>query len=217
MARWLPDGTIEFFGREDGQVKIRGHRIELGEIEHHLAQLQGIDAAVVVDKETGLGQKELVAYICSKDKHKPVDLRNQLKSKLPAIMVPARIIQIEEMPLTNNGKVNKKALAALDHGDMHTSDPNYIAPRNKTEKELVEIWQTILNKKQVGVKDKFFDIGGNSLNVVQLSRMLKKNMDVSISILDLFKYTTVEDLAGVINQEREMVESIAENVEILKF
>ena len=216
MARWLPDGTIEFFGREDGQVKIRGHRIELGEIEHQLAQLQGIDAAYVVDKETGLGQKELVAYICSKTKQKPVDIRNELIRKLPAIMVPAHIIQIEDIPLTNNGKVNKKALVTLDLGDLQT-DPDHIAPRNNTEKELAAIWQTILNKKQVGVKDKFFDIGGNSLNVVQLSRMLKTKMDIAISILDLFKYTTIEELAGVINNERKPVERVEENVEVLKF
>jgi natural product biosynthesis luciferase-like monooxygenase protein len=216
MARWLPDGTIEFFGREDGQVKIRGHRIELGEIEHQLAQIRDIDAACVVDRETGIGQKELVAYICSKTKQKPVDIRNQLISKLPAIMVPARIIQIENMPLTHNGKINKKGLVALDLED-ETTDPDYMAPRNNTEQELAAIWQTILNKKQVGVKDKFFDIGGNSLNVVQLSRMLKQNMDVTISILDLFKYTTIGDLAAVIDQKRGMVETVEENVEVLKF
>jgi acyl-coenzyme A synthetase/AMP-(fatty) acid ligase/acyl carrier protein len=216
MARWLPDGTIEFFGREDGQVKIRGHRIELGEIEHQLAQIRDIDAACVVDRETGIGQKELVAYICSKTKQKPVDIRNQLISKLPAIMVPARIIQIENMPLTHNGKINKKGLVALDLED-ETTDPDYMAPRNNTEQELAAIWQTILNKKQVGVKDKFFDIGGNSLNVVQLSRMLKQNMDVTISILDLFKYTTIGDLAAVIDQKRGTVETVEENVEVLKF
>lgn len=216
MARWLPDGTIEFFGREDGQVKIRGHRIELGEIEHQLAQITGIDAAVVIDRETENGQKELVAYICSKDKQKPAELRSHLTGKLPAIMVPAYFIQIEEMPLTANGKINKKALHHLDHAEEYTN-PDYIAPRNDTEKELAGIWQTILNKKQVGVTDSFFEIGGNSLNVVRLRRMLKKDMDISISIVDLFKYSTIEDIARVINKERETAESADENVEVLKF
>ncbi len=89
LARWLPDGTIEFFGREDGQVKIRGHRIELGEIEYQLAQIPGIDAAVVIDREAGVGLKELVAYICSAEKLKPAELRSYLSNKLPAIMVPS--------------------------------------------------------------------------------------------------------------------------------
>ncbi|WP_298734511.1 MupA/Atu3671 family FMN-dependent luciferase-like monooxygenase [uncultured Chitinophaga sp.] len=216
LARWLPDGTIEFFGRTDSQVKIRGHRIELGEIEHQLAQIPGIDAAVVIDRETGLGQKELAAYIVAAEKLKPADLRAYLSAKLPAIMVPAYFIQVDEMPLTANGKVNRKALAALEH-DQEQPDLDYVAPRNRTEEELAEIWKTILNRKQVGVKDSFFDIGGNSLNVVRLRRILKKDMGVSISIVDLFKYTTIESIARVINKERDAAESVEENVEVLKF
>ncbi|WP_449384901.1 MupA/Atu3671 family FMN-dependent luciferase-like monooxygenase [Chitinophaga flava] len=216
LARWLPDGTIEFFGREDGLVKIRGHRIELGEIEHHLAKMPGIDAAVVIDRETAGGQKELVAYFCSKEPLKSAELRSYLAGRLPAIMVPAFFIQIAEMPLTANGKINRKALATT--GDFTPqANVDYTAPRNETEKQLAEIWQLILNRKQVGVNDNFFEIGGNSLNVVRLRRLLKKNMNVSISIVDLFKYSTIEDIARIINKERQPADSVKESVEVLKF
>ena len=217
LARWLPDGTIEFFGREDGQVKIRGHRIELGEIESHLTKIKDIDSAVVIDRELKAGQKELVAYITSKSEQKTSELRSYLMNKLPSIMVPAYFIQIDKIPVTSNGKVDKKVL--LNFHDQMDATPgiDYVAPSNDTENELVKIWEEILNKKQIGVKNSFFEMGGNSINVVRLRRMIKKSMNVSISIVDLFKYVTIEDIARVINREQQISEDVEESVDVMRF
>ncbi|MFH6945171.1 MupA/Atu3671 family FMN-dependent luciferase-like monooxygenase [Flavobacterium sp. FlaQc-50] len=216
LARWLPDGTIEFFGREDGQVKIRGHRIELGEIEYQLAKKSDIDEVAVIDRELNDGNKELIAYVTSKSEQNSSELRNFLMKSLPAIMVPAYFVQIDKMPLTSNGKINKKSLLNIDQSEL-TSKIDYLAPRDNTEKELVEIWEEILNRTPIGVKDNFFEIGGSSLNVVRLRRLLKKKMNVSISIIDLFKYNTIEDLSYAINQELNESEEVEENVDVLKF
>lgn len=218
LARWLPDGTLEFFGREDNQIKIRGHRIELGEIEHHLLKKDDIDAVGVVINESSSGNQELVAYYTSKEKQDKSELRAFLLESLPPIMVPTFFVQLDEIPLTSNGKLNKKALLSLDQSKLNAgTDTNYVKPRNETEKSVLNIWEQILGNDRIGIHDKFFEIGGNSLNIIRLKRMLKKDLGVSISIVDLFKYTTIEDLALKINDEISSSSEVKETVEVMRF
>ena len=158
LVRWLPDGNIEYLGRTDFQVKIRGFRIELGEIENVLAKHKAISQVSVIDKEKE-GQKYLVAYyVISKGKKDPeIDaLRSYLSETLPDYMVPAAFVKLDEMPLTPNGKINRRA---LPDPDMSLMGEEYVAPRNEIEEKLAEIWCDILKLDQIGVHDNFFSVG----------------------------------------------------------
>lgn len=198
LGRWLPNGFVEFIGRKDDQVKVRGYRIELGEIEHALASNNAIQNAVVLAKEAQTGEKELVAYITADEPQNIAELRAKLKEKLPDYMVPAYFVQLPEMPLTSNGKVNKKLLPNPE-GMGITTGVEYVAPRNKVEEKIVTIWQEILLQEKIGVKDDFFDLGGHSLKVIRLSNEYQKEFEVKLSVNDLFAQTTLEAHAQLIS------------------
>ncbi|WP_133054574.1 non-ribosomal peptide synthetase, partial [Niastella populi] len=197
LGRWLPDGNIEYLGRKDEQVKIRGYRIEPGEIEHALLSHEKIKEAVVLAKENGSGQKELVAYITSNTGQNTSELRDYLKEQLPIYMLPSYYVQLEELPLTANGKVDKKSLPDPE-GPGLTSGVEYVAPRNETEAKLVKIWEEVLEREKIGVNDDFFALGGHSLKAIRLSNEYQKELSVKLSLKELFAHTSVASHAALI-------------------
>ncbi len=197
-GRWLPDGSIEFTGRRDAQVKIRGHRIELGEIETALQQCNGVEAGVVVIRQSSEGEKEIAAYVVSKEQLNATMLATQLSNSLPAYMIPVHFVQLEELPLNANGKVDVKALPDPTGASMD-SGVEYVAPRNATEEKLVAIWREVLDREKIGVKDNFFDLGGHSLKATKLASQIHKEFDVKIDLKDLFTKTTLEEQAALID------------------
>ncbi|UCH95535.1 MAG: non-ribosomal peptide synthetase, partial [Candidatus Aminicenantes bacterium] len=200
LARWLPDGTIEFLGREDTQVKIRGIRIELGEIEGLLAGYKEIKEAVVIDRENESGEKYLCAYFVA-DRDIPVSqLRKYLSVKLPDYMIPAYFIQMGGLPLSSHGKVERKSLP-LPGESRPALEAAYAAPRSHLERTIANIWKGVLNLDKVGVHDNYFDLGGNSLSIVKVNNKLKIEIGRDIPLVKMFRYPTIDSLARYINQE----------------
>ncbi|WP_121641867.1 surfactin non-ribosomal peptide synthetase SrfAA [Bacillus vallismortis] len=196
LARWLPNGDIEFIGRIDHQVKIRGQRIELGEIEHQLQTHDRVQETVVLAVDQGAGDKLLCAYFVGEGDISSQELREHGAKDLPAYMVPAVFIQMDELPLTGNGKIDRRALPLPD-ANVSTG-VSYVAPRNETEQKLADIWAQVLQVQQVGAYDHFFDIGGHSLAGMKMLALVHQELDVELSLKDLFQSPTVEGLAQVI-------------------
>jgi len=207
LGRWLPDGRIEYIGRKDDQVKVRGYRIELGEIESALVQHSLIDTASVICRMNAAGEKELVAYITGGD---VTAIRQHLNTLLPAYMIPTHFVQLDALPLTVNGKVDKKALPAPE-GLSLTTTVAYEAPRNETEEKLVLIWQQILGKDKIGIKDNFFDLGGHSLKAMQLLAHIHREFDIKIRLGDLFNKATIEDVSKDITRKTWIKKGTEEN------
>ncbi|SEC17985.1 amino acid adenylation domain-containing protein/thioester reductase domain-containing protein [Tenacibaculum sp. MAR_2009_124] len=199
LARWLPDGTIEFLGRKDDQVKIRGYRIELGEVEHHISQIKGVKQAVVLAKKTNQGINQLICYMTTKNEFNESSIKEELQATLPSFMVPSTFVTIDEFPLTNNKKVDKKALLNIDV--LKASTDSYHAPSNTTEEQLATIWQEVLALEKVGVHDNFFEIGGNSILAIRLVAKLQEFFKLEIN--DLFKYPTVNKLSKNISYSKD--------------
>ncbi|KMJ45031.1 hypothetical protein AB204_11225 [Xenorhabdus khoisanae] len=209
LGRWLPDGNIEYLGRNDFQVKLRGFRIELGEIETRLTQCHGVREAVVIAREdafykktsyekTGYektgGQKRLVAYLLPQSGIKlvPAELRQQLTQHLAEYMIPSAFVTLEAFPLTSNGKLDRQALPAPDSSAIVVR--GYAAPIGKTETTLAQIWQDLLGLERIGRYDHFFELGGHSLLAVQLlNRMREQDMEVPLTAL--FAHPTLCSLA----------------------
>ncbi|MCI3986322.1 surfactin non-ribosomal peptide synthetase SrfAA [Bacillus vallismortis] len=196
LARWLPNGDIEFIGRIDHQVKIRGQRIELGEIEHQLQSHDRVQETVVLAVDQGAGDKLLCAYFVGEGDISSQELREHAAKDLPAYMVPAVFIQMDELPLTGNGKIDRRALPLPD-ANVSTG-VSYVAPRNETEQKLADIWAQVLQVQQVGAYDHFFDIGGHSLAGMKMLALVHQELGVELSLKDLFQSPTVEGLAQVI-------------------
>nr|WP_255408056.1 non-ribosomal peptide synthase/polyketide synthase [Chitinophaga sp. MD30] len=203
LGRWLPDGTIEYLGRIDDQVKIRGYRIELGEIESKLAQCPSISQAVVLAKTDGAGNKQLVAYVVPKATFDKITVQSWLLERLPEYMVPALWIALESIPLTVNGKVDKKALPELDAQILATKA--YVAPATPAEHTLVHIWQELLGIANIGVHDNFFELGGHSLLATRVVAAIRRELETDIAIRDLFTYNTVATLAARITEQERTV------------
>ena len=205
LGRYLPDGNIEYIGRIDNQVKIRGYRIEPGEIESVLTQHPHIEESIVLATQKTPDNQNLVAYIVPTQEQVPSleELRSLLKQKLPQYMIPSAFVPIEAMPLNSNGKIDRLALAKLNIG-RQTSAQNYVAPRNSTEKKLVEIWTKILwLEQEIGIHDNFFDLGGHSLLSVRLIAEIEKEFNQKIPLAALFKLGTIAELAHIIDQETD--------------
>jgi amino acid adenylation domain-containing protein/non-ribosomal peptide synthase protein (TIGR01720 family) len=193
LARWLPDGNIEYLGRTDFQVKIRGFRIELGEIENILAKHKDISQVTVIDKEKE-GQKYLVAYyVIAKAKKAPEidNLRSYLSETLPDYMVPSAFVKLDEMPLTPNGKIDRKALPEPDMGLMLEE---YFSPRNKLERSLCDLFQNILGLERVGIKDDFFRLGGNSILATHLLSKISRELGINYNISDFLDSKNIYNL-----------------------
>ena len=199
LARYLSDGNVEFLGRADFQVKIRGFRIELGEIEARLAAYPGVRDAVVVALEDVAGEKRLVAYYTADAAETTVEaLRAHMTSLLPEYMVPAAYVRLESMPLTANGKLDRKALPAPDGGAY--ASRAYEAPVGEVEMALAAIWRELLGIEQVGRNDNFFELGGHSLLVVVALEHLRR-VGLHVDAGDLFAAPTLRELATVVQAE----------------
>jgi amino acid adenylation domain-containing protein len=205
LARYLPDGNIEFLGRVDNQVKIRGFRIELSEIEAVLSQHLAVRETVVIAGEDIPDDKYLVAYIVPNQEQMPTQevqsfaslLRQFLKEKLPEYMIPRAYVVLESLPLTPNGKVDRRALPMPDTITFNKQD--YVAPRSQVEELLAEIWAKVLRKEQVGVHDNFFELGGHSLLATQLTSRIRDTFQIDLPVRNLFEAPTVEQLARYID------------------
>ena len=196
LARYLPDGSIEYLGRTDFQIKIRGLRVELGEIETRLEACEGVGRCAVELREDVPGDKRLVAYYVRRtgaEVHE-VNLRSRLRELLADYMVPQHFIELEQMPLTASGKVDRKALPKP--ATLRKAEGQYLAPRNKAEVEVAKIWQDLLGLEKVGMRDNFFELGGHSLLVLRMVSRLKKQFARPIAVVDVFQHPTVEQLAA---------------------
>ncbi len=192
VVKYNVDGTIAFHGRNDSQVKVNGYRIELQEIEIKLAKLEEVDTAIVlVNKSNDLS--ELIAYLKVNTQIELNSLREQLKQLLPVYMIPGKFIMLDEIPLTPNGKIDRKALKGfIDHKKVLRS--NYTAPETEKETILVKIWQEVLDEEKIGVKDDFFELGGASLQSVRISNQAQ-NSGLSVSPEMIFEFSTIRELA----------------------
>ncbi|WP_406826317.1 amino acid adenylation domain-containing protein [Pedobacter sp. KACC 23697] len=201
LARWLPDGDIDFMGRIDDQVKIRGYRIEVGEIEQALEGHPQIDSSVVVAIDGVSGDKELAAYLVSSVALQLVDIRSYLSDLLPAYMLPGYFIPLAVLPLTANGKVDKKRLPPVDGAGL-SSGRVYVAPRNHTEEKLAAIWSGVLSRDEIGVLDSFFELGGHSLKATRLASQIYKEFGVKLGLKDLFAKPVLEEQALLISESQ---------------
>lgn len=199
LGRMMPSINMEFIGRKDNQVKIRGYRIELGEIESVLNQCDVVRQAVVLAKDDKDKKKRLVSYVVGKGDYSRDRVIDFLKAKLPDYMVPTLWMELDELPLTSNNKIDRKSLPDFD-AEEQIKD-SYVAPRNETEKVVSEIWQGVLKLPRVGVEDNFFDIGGHSLLAVQIMTRIEKKLGKKMAIAVLFDYPTVGKLSAHISQE----------------
>ncbi len=213
LARWLPDGNTEFIGRMDNQVKIRGFRIEPGEIEIKLLKHDEIKEAVVFAKEKSgrSGDKYLCGYIVSDREFNVSDLREYLSKELPDYMIPSYFVQVDKIPLTTNGKVNRKALEV--YGEKMSIGVEYVAPKNEMEKIIAEVWKDVLILDKVGVQDNFFDIGGNSLFIVKANHKLKALIGKDVPLVDMFRYPTIDSFAKYLEQEEAGIRISDEKIE----
>lgn len=203
LGRWLSDGNIEFHGRVDYQVKIRGNRIEMGEIEARLAEHEKISDIVVIDKDDREGNKFLVAYYVASEELSISELRAFLKEKLPDYMVPSRMIRLESLPLTPNGKVDRKALPEPE-GMQPQVETEYVAPRDKLEQLIAQIWQEVLGVDRIGINDNFFELGGDSIISLQVVSRLKKD-GYEIRPRDIFEHQSIAELVTVVKHAASAV------------
>jgi amino acid adenylation domain-containing protein len=223
LARYLADGRVEYVGRADHQVKVRGHRIELREIESALAQHEEVRAAVVVAREAENGDKQLVAYVAG-DQVSTTQLRTYLRGRVPEYMVPSFFITLDQLPLLANGKVDRRQLLQLAQQAQPQQDAKeYVAPRTAAEEVLSDLWAEVLAVERVGINDDFFALGGHSLMATQLLSRVQKIFRVELPLRNLFERPTVlgmvdalavaygdenaiEDIAQMVKQLREMSE-----------
>ncbi len=195
-ARLLSDGMIDFVGRIDNQVKVRGFRIELGEIESKLLEHQQIKETVVLVKETKQNDKFLVAYFVANEEVSITELKEYLALELPHYMIPTYFIMLDKMPLTRNGKVDRKALPDLDEENMNGAE--YLPPTNETEELLVKMWSEILGIEKIGIGDNFFELGGHSLKATTLMTGIRKEFGVQIPLQEIFVKPTISKMSEYI-------------------
>jgi amino acid adenylation domain-containing protein len=195
-VRYLPDGDIDFMGRLDHQVKLRGLRIELGEIESVLGQHPAVREAVVLVREDRPGSKRLAAYVVPAEEEAPGldELREHLRERLPEYMIPSVFVPMDALPLTPNGKVDRRALPAPEWG----AESAYVAPRDPVEEQLAELWCAVLKAERIGIRDDFFEMGGHSLLATQLIARVREAFGVEIPLRSLFQAPTIESFAEVV-------------------
>jgi iturin family lipopeptide synthetase A len=208
-VRWRADGELEFMGRLDDQVKIRGFRIELGEIEAALREHAGVRQAVVIAREDQAGDRRLIAYVVAEQEAKESEngsgsaelripeLREHLLGKLPEYMVPSAYVQLNELPLNHNGKVDRKN---LPQPDTYTPEQEYVGPRNATEETLCRLWEEVLRRERVGIHDNFFKIGGHSLLAARVAARMRECFQVDIPLRRMFESPTIAQLTQIVDQ-----------------
>ncbi len=206
VARYLPDGTLEYLGRVDQQVKVRGFRIELGEIEAVLSQHPQVETSIVQVHEGTNADKSLVAYVVMQEELETKQWRSYLRQHLPEYMVPSAFVRLSALPLTANGKLDRHALPAPDQRRVSGA---YVAPRTPLEEQLCQIWAQVLEVERVGIEDNFFDLGGHSLKATQIGSRMRQAVGVNISLRSLFDDPTIAGLVRVIEQMQE--DNVAED------
>ncbi len=199
LVRYLPDGNFDFLGRRDQQVKLRGYRIELGEIESVLARHHAVRESVVAVREDVPGDKRLVAYIVAHDEqfNSALELRNYLNERLPDYMTPSAFVFLDSLPLTANGKIDRRALPSPD-GARYESETEYVAPRTPLEEVLAGIWAELLFVDEIGVHDDFFVLGGHSLLATQLLARLLTMFKIELPLVAVFQYPTIAEFAEAV-------------------
>ena len=211
LARYLPDGNIEYLGRIDNQVKIRGFRIELGEIETALSEHDDVQICCVIAREETPGNKRLVAYVVPQKEVTPTtdELRQFLSNKLPGYMVPSAYVILESLPLTPNGKVDRRA---LPNPDLQQELSDYVMPNTEVETIIASIWQKALKVEKVGIYNNFFELGGHSLLLVRINQQLQEIFGLELSIVDMFNYPNVHSLSQYLNTKLKKEDTIKENI-----
>ncbi|HEV2707208.1 MAG TPA: amino acid adenylation domain-containing protein [Pyrinomonadaceae bacterium] len=202
-ARFVSSGEIEYLGRLDHQVKLRGYRVELGEIEAILTEQEGVQDAAVIVREDEPGNKRLVAYLAvegEQEEGSANKLRDALKEKLPEYMIPSAFVLLEKLPQTTSGKVNRQALPAPDAAQT-TPEASYVAPRNMTEEMLAKLWGSVLGQERVSIEGNFFELGGDSLLATKLAYQVRKVFEIELPLTALFRHPTIAELALVIEEE----------------
>jgi len=203
LVRWQSDGNIEYIGRMDDQVKIRGYRIELGEIENILQQADDVKQCVVLAREDKVGDKRLIGYVVTEGSFNKEHIIRHLQSKLPEYMVPRLLMQLDKMPLTVNGKIDKKSLPDPDASELITN--KYVAPENETEERITTLWKELLNVNKVGVQDNFFELGGNSILALKTTAVLKQLFNYELPVTKIYQYPTVAGIASHINRGKKAI------------
>lgn len=199
IGRWLPDRNVEFLGRDDDQIKIRGFRVELAEIEQAVQDYHNIDTAVVI-ADNQSGDIQLKGYFVSPEIIDIHDLRQYLKNNLPFYMIPVFLFQVPKMPLTISGKVNKKELQLMVNEHEYEAEEEYIPPATTTQQQLVDMWKQLLERNKVGIYNSFFDLGGHSLKAMKLAGKINEIFEVEISLESLFANPTIAYMAREIDQ-----------------
>ncbi|AXG70720.1 gramicidin S synthase 2 [Kordia sp. SMS9] len=192
LGRWNTNGTVEFMGRIDAQVKISGYRIELGEIEQVLRKHAHIKEVAVITTSLQ-GTLKIIAYIVQKEPLNVAELRDYTAQKLPAYMIPSHFMRVSELPLNASGKLDRKRLQELEL--QQTPSITYKAPESEVEKKLVTYWQELLNVEEIGVKDNFFELGGNSLQAMQLLGLIHKEFNVELNLMKMFEKPFIDFIA----------------------
>jgi acyl carrier protein len=209
VGRWRADGTVEYLGRNDDQVKLRGYRIELGEIEAQLARHAQVKEAAVLVREETPGEKSLVAYVTRRGESDPSaeELRGHLKGVLPQYMVPSAFVVLERLPLSPVGKLDRQRLPAP--GAAAYARGEYQAPEGEVEQALARIWQELLKVEQVGRHDNFFELGGHSLLGVKLMARVSEALKTQVPVITMFRYPTIERLAEAIESLKQTTEGLS--------
>jgi aryl carrier-like protein len=200
LVKYLSGGDIEFIGRVDEQVKIRGYRIEPGEIASVLEQSDLVKQAVVLAKEDNQGNKRLIGYVVAEGGFDKEGITGYLKERLPEYMIPANIMELDSLPLTANGKIDRQALPDPDATEPLSDQ--YMAPRNAAEEALASIWQDVLGLEQVGIHDDFFELGGDSIITIQVVSRARR-MGYELQVGDIFSYTTIARLSALLEQRAD--------------
>lgn len=197
IGRWLPDGNIEYLGRRDEQVKIHGYRIELGEVEHAMKECAIVNEAVAIPVASAGGGKRLVGYIVPNGQFDKETILTFLRNRLPHYLVPSELIELATLPLTTNGKLDKKALPVP--GKLPEGNKIIVAARTETEEQLCDIWKAVLGREEIGITENFFEAGGQSLKAIQLIARINTTFNVKVAIQSIFKEGTIENIAGQID------------------
>jgi acyl carrier protein len=202
-ARFRPAGEIEFLGRLDDEIKVRGHRIALGEIESGLGTHPHLSQAAVRFLEDRPGESRLVAYYTVRDDASLTDaeLRDHLRRRLPEYMVPARFVRVERMPLTPNGKIDRRALPAPVPAG-HQPEPDREGPRSRIEQEIAAVWSDVLGDEDFPSGESFFNLGGNSLHLVRVQTAVAQRLGVELDIVEFFRHPTIRQLGALIERRR---------------
>eukprot|EP00833_Pecoramyces_ruminatium_P001369 jgi/Orpsp1_1/1175401/evm.model.c7180000053703.1 len=216
LGMWNNNGEIEILGRIDFQVKIHGQRIEISEIDNVMKEMNGIEKAVVIDKKKEDGEKYLVGYYVSNNKIEVKDIKEYMRSKLPMYMIPNYYIKIDEIPLTNNGKLDRKALPDPRQEDIISRQ--YVAPESELEKKICNIFSEVLNypENEIGRMGDFFEFGGDSLNAIRISSRIEKELNIRVNIKDILEHSLVCELGKLIEILMMDKNDISHQVDVIK-